>query len=100
MEGRCPLFPGVEGAGLRMENPSVPKTLRETLRRPGLTDDGDGGGTSWGEPGRIGSDSKISSWLGGRGRRWCLCRGFPHKEPIQSPNEERSDLVLSRLAAL
>ncbi len=70
MDGRCPLFPGVAGTGLRMENPSVPKTLRETLRRPDLMDDGDGGGTSLdGSPGRIGSESKILSWLDGRGER-------------------------------
>jgi hypothetical protein len=70
MEGRCPLFPGVADTGLRMEIPSVPKTLRETLRRPGLMDDGDGGRASWdGSPGRIGSESRISSWLGGRGGR-------------------------------
>ena len=68
IEGRCPLFPGVADTGLRIENPIVPKTLRETLRRPGLMDDGDGGGTSW-EDGSPGSESKIPSWLGGRGGR-------------------------------
>ena len=40
------LFPGVVGTGLRMENPIVPKTLRETLRLLGLMADGGGGGSS------------------------------------------------------
>ena len=94
------LLPSDGEAGLRIEKPKVPNTLRDTLRRPCVVADGDGGGapsdTFWGN---ARSDSDASTLLReGRGGRPCFGRGLAHQDPIQSP-KERSDLVLLRLGA-